>query len=67
MTESSGTRATLWIGFAAATLTVMAGAILGLVSPLAESVIDRVDQRRPFVTGGSVVTLGVALAGRRPP
>ncbi|WP_246983579.1 MFS transporter [Halorientalis marina] len=33
MTESSGTRATLWLVVAAATLTVMAGAILGPVVP----------------------------------
>ena len=65
MTESSGTRATLWIVVAAATLTVMAGAILGPVVPAIQDGLGVSESAAGLIitTHGALIVLVSPIAG----
>ncbi|WP_424018146.1 MFS transporter, partial [Halorientalis pallida] len=65
MTDSSGTRATLWIVVAAATLTVMAGAILGPVVPAIQDGLGVSESQAGLIitTHGALIVLVSPVAG----
>jgi ACDE family multidrug resistance protein len=65
MRESSGTRATLWIVVAAATLTVMAGAILGPVVPAIQDGLGVSESAAGLIitTHGALIVLVSPVAG----
>ncbi|MFB6084008.1 MAG: MFS transporter [Halorientalis sp.] len=65
MTDSSDTRATLWIVVAAATLTVMAGAILGPVVPAIQDGLGVSESAAGLIitTHGALIVLVSPIAG----
>ncbi len=65
MTTSSETRATLWIILASATLTVMAGAILGPIVPAIQSNLDVSESAAGLIitTHGALIVLVSPVAG----
>jgi ACDE family multidrug resistance protein len=65
MTDSSGTRVTLWIVVAAATLTVMAGAILGPVVPAIQDGLGVSESAAGLIitTHGALIVLASPVAG----
>ncbi|RXK51622.1 MFS transporter [Halorientalis pallida] len=65
MTDSLGTRATLWVVVAAATLTVMAGAILGPVVPAIQDGLGVSESAAGLIitTHGALIVLVSPIAG----
>ncbi|MFC7225655.1 MFS transporter [Halalkalicoccus sp. GCM10025322] len=65
MTKSSETRATLWVILASATLTVMAGAILGPIVPAIQSSLDVSESLAGLIitTHGALIVLVSPIAG----